>query len=190
MSDSKEEIMDATFKALCKHGYADLSIQKIADESDKGKSLIYYHFDDKGDLMLSFLDFLMEKADFEYENDSPEARIDGILDKALGIESEEQWEFQKAFQELRVQAQHNEKFQEKFQEADRIFLENVSEIMSEAGAENSEVAAEIFLSMIEGSISRKVASGDREGLKELKEDMKDTISAFLDDQCCSFSDSG
>jgi len=33
--ESKQEIMDATYIALCKHGYAELSIQKIADESDK-----------------------------------------------------------------------------------------------------------------------------------------------------------
>ena len=46
-SDSKKEIMEATYEALCKHGYAELSIEKIADEFDKGKSLIYYHYDDK-----------------------------------------------------------------------------------------------------------------------------------------------
>lgn len=185
MSNSKDEIMEATFKALCKHGYADLSIQKIADESEKGKSSIYYHFDDKEDLMLSFLDFMMDKAELEDENKSPRARIDGMLDKALGIESEEQWEFQKAFQEVRVQAQHNEKFQKKFGEADEIFLENVSDIMDKAGAKEPEVAAEIFLSMIEGSISRKVSTGDREGLEKLKEEIKETISSFFNGNCSS-----
>lgn len=183
MSDSKDEIMEATFKAFCKHGYADLSIQKIADEFEKGKSLIYYHFDDKEDLMLSFLDYMMEKAELGQGNGSPENQVDSMLDKALGIEDEEQWRFRKAFQEFRVQAQHNEEFQEKFREADEVFLDRVSDIMSEAGSEEPEVAAEIFLSMIEGSISRKVSTGDREGLEELKEEIKETISSFFNENC-------
>jgi AcrR family transcriptional regulator len=182
--DSKNQIMESTYRAFCKHGYADLSIQKIADEFEKGKSLIYYHFDDKEDLMLSFLDYMMEKAELEQEEGSPAEQIDAILDKALGIEDEEQWQFQKAFQELRVQAQHNEKLQEKFREADKIFIDNITDIMSEAGSEAPEVAAEIFLSMIEGSISRKVSTGDKEGLKKLKKDIKSTMSAFFEEDSC------
>ena len=180
----KDEIMEATYRAFCKHGYADLSIQKIADESEKGKSLIYYHFDDKEDLMLSFLDYMMEKAQMEGSEAEPADQIDLLLDRALGIEDEEQWQFQKAFQEFRVQAQHNEKFQEKFREADEAFLEDISDIMEDTGAEDPEVAAEIFLSMVEGSISRKVSTGDREGLEDLKEDIKKTISPFFDEDRC------
>lgn len=182
--DSKTQIMEATYRAFCKHGYADLSIQKIADEFEKGKSLIYYHFDDKEDLMLSFLEYMMRKAELGQEG-LPEKQIDSMLDKALGIEDEEQWRFQKAFQEFRIQAQHNEKFQEKFREADEVFLDNVSGTMKKAGANEPEVAAEIFLSMIEGSISRKVSTGDRAGLEKLKEEIKETISSFFNGNCCS-----
>lgn len=182
--DSENQIMQATYRAFCKHGYADLSIQKIADEFEKGKSLIYYHFDNKEDLMLSFLDYMMDKAEITESDAAPSQKIDIMLDKALGIEDEEQWEFQKAFQEFRVQAQHNEKFREKFQEADKAFLQDISSIMDEAGAENPEVAAEIFLSMLEGSISRKVSTGDREGLEKLKEDIKKTVAPFFEEDCC------
>lgn len=182
--DSENQIMEATYRAFCEHGYADLSIQKIADEFEKGKSLIYYHFDDKEDLMLSFLDYMMEKAEINGRETDPAEQIDMMLDKALGIDDEEQWQFQKAFQEFRIQSQHNEKFQEKFQEADEAFLDKISDIMSATGAENPEVAAEIFLSMVEGSISRKVSTGDREGLEELKEDIKTTISPFFEEDGC------
>jgi AcrR family transcriptional regulator len=182
--DSENQIMEATYRAFCEHGYAELSIQKIADEFDKGKSLIYYHYDDKEDLMLSFLDYMMDKAQMEGNEAEPAEQIDMMLDKALGIEDEEQWQFQKAFQEFRVQAQHNEKFQEKFREADKVFLDDISDIMEETGAKDPEVAAEIFLSMVEGSISRKVSTGDREGLEELKNDIKKTISPFFEEDCC------
>lgn len=182
--DSENQIMEATYRAFCRHGYANLSIQRIADEFEKGKSLIYYHFDDKEDLMLSFLDYMMEKAKLEKEDGSPAEQIDSILEKVLGIEDEEQWRFQKAFQEFRVQAQHNVEFQKKFREADEVFLDKVTDIMSEAGSEDPEVAAEIFLSVIEGSISRKVSTGDREGLEKLKGNIKNTMSAFLEEDSC------
>jgi AcrR family transcriptional regulator len=33
--DTCEAIMSATYRALCAHGYADLTMQDIADETDK-----------------------------------------------------------------------------------------------------------------------------------------------------------
>ncbi|WP_414838048.1 TetR/AcrR family transcriptional regulator [Candidatus Nanosalina sp. VS9-1] len=175
--DSKQKIMDATYCALCEHGYADLSIQKIADEFDKGKSLIYYHYDDKEDLMLSFLDYMqnhMESTHEEIMDLSPEERLDAFLDKALGLEEKERWEFQKAFLELRAQAAHNEKFKEKFGQMDRQILENLEEILSGIGIENRDIS-EIVLSSVEGAASRKVSIGDREGLQEMKGTIKDTV---------------
>ena len=41
--DSTDDIMSATFRALSKHGYASLSMQDIADEFDKSRSLLHYH---------------------------------------------------------------------------------------------------------------------------------------------------
>ncbi|GAA0475047.1 hypothetical protein GCM10008985_34420 [Halococcus dombrowskii] len=53
-----EEIMDATYRALCKHGYAALRMQDIADETTKSKAALHYHYDSKHDLLLSFLDYI------------------------------------------------------------------------------------------------------------------------------------
>ena len=187
MSESKEEIMEAAYTVLCEDGYAGLSIQSIADQAGMGKSAIYYHFDDKEDLMLTFLDFMGQKIHGDQQEiieKPPREAIDRLLDMSLGVENQEQWEFYKAFQEFRAQAQHNEKYQEKFREIDARVVENISEIMEQLGAERPEPAAEILLSMIEGSMSRKVSAGDREGLEDLKEDIKETISVFLDGEGC------
>ncbi|MEF8974259.1 MAG: helix-turn-helix domain-containing protein, partial [Haloarcula sp.] len=43
--DTADDIMDATYRALCTHGYADLTMQDIADESDKSKAALHYHYD-------------------------------------------------------------------------------------------------------------------------------------------------
>jgi len=47
-SETKSEIIAATNRVLCEHGYAGLTIQKIADESSMTTAAIHYHFDTKG----------------------------------------------------------------------------------------------------------------------------------------------
>jgi AcrR family transcriptional regulator len=182
MSDSKDEIMEATYKALCKHGYADLSIQNIADESEKGKSLIYYHYDNKQELMKAFMDHMKEEIKSRQQKvkgEEPLDKLDYMLDMYLGIESDKMWEFQKAFQEFRAQAQHNPEFRKKFQEIDEIVKKDTVEIMRQAQACKPEIATEMFLSLIEGSITRKVSTEDRKGLEDLKEEIKNVTRSFL-----------
>ncbi|ELZ25623.1 TetR family transcriptional regulator [Halosimplex carlsbadense 2-9-1] len=55
-----EAIMGATYRALCEHGYADLTMQDIADQSDKSKASLHYHYDTKEELLLAFLDHLYD----------------------------------------------------------------------------------------------------------------------------------
>jgi len=55
-----EAIMGATYRALCEHGYADLTMRDIADESDKSKASLHYHYDTKEELLLAFLDHLYD----------------------------------------------------------------------------------------------------------------------------------
>ncbi|MDB2239744.1 TetR/AcrR family transcriptional regulator [Halorubrum ezzemoulense] len=52
--DTKEAIMEATFRALSKHGYKDLRMRDIGEEMDLTRQVIHYHFDGKYDLMSSF----------------------------------------------------------------------------------------------------------------------------------------
>ena len=40
-STTERDILEATYKALLKHGYAEISITSIGDELDKSKSSIY-----------------------------------------------------------------------------------------------------------------------------------------------------
>ena len=182
MSDSQDEIMEATYRALCEHGYADLSIQNIADKSDKGKSLIYYHYDDKQDLMKAFMNHMkdeIQSQQVKVEGDDPLEKLDSMLDIYLGIENDEMWEFQKAYQEFRAQAHYNPEFREKFKEIDEIVKKDTIDIMRKAQACEPEMAAEMFLSLIEGSITRKVSTGDREGLEDLKEEIKRISKSFI-----------
>ena len=44
-SDTPEGVTEATCRALCEHGYADLTMQDIADESNKSTAALHYHYD-------------------------------------------------------------------------------------------------------------------------------------------------
>lgn len=57
---TEQRIREAAFRALVKHGYADLSIKDIGDELGQNPSLIYHYFDSKDELLLSMLDVFVE----------------------------------------------------------------------------------------------------------------------------------
>jgi len=69
-STAEEEIMEATYRALLRHGYADLSISRIADELDKSKAAIYYHYDTKDDLLVAFLEFAVDRFEETIETET------------------------------------------------------------------------------------------------------------------------
>jgi AcrR family transcriptional regulator len=60
-SDTRQAILGAAFRALCEHGYANVTIQRIGDEFDKSPSLVYHHYDGKDELLLDLLGFLLDE---------------------------------------------------------------------------------------------------------------------------------
>ncbi|KOX96151.1 TetR family transcriptional regulator [Halorubrum sp. ASP121] len=60
-SNTRQAILGAAFRALCEHGYANVTIQRIGDEFDKSPSLVYHHYDGKDDLLLDLLGFLLDQ---------------------------------------------------------------------------------------------------------------------------------
>jgi AcrR family transcriptional regulator len=115
--DTHDAIMGATYHALCKHGYANLTMQDIADEFDKSRSLLHYHYDTKEELMLAFVDNMVGWIGdrlAESDTEDPLARLSEAVDGFVVEPGEEEREtFALALVELRVQAVHNEKFRER-----------------------------------------------------------------------------
>ncbi|TKX70207.1 TetR/AcrR family transcriptional regulator [Halorubrum sp. SP9] len=60
-SDTRQAILGAAFRALCEHGYADVTIQRIGDEFDKSPSLVYHHYDGKDDLLIDLMGYLLDE---------------------------------------------------------------------------------------------------------------------------------
>ncbi|OYR59012.1 TetR family transcriptional regulator [Halorubrum ezzemoulense] len=60
-TNTREAILGAAFRALRKHGYASVTIQRIGDEFDKSPSLVYHHYDGKDDLLVDLMGFLLDE---------------------------------------------------------------------------------------------------------------------------------
>ena len=132
-TDTREAIMKATYLALCEHGYADLTIQHIADEFDKSKSLLYHHYGSKDELLLEFLEFMLDRfeANLPYPGGKTETEyLDAFLDRVLATPLPEgARDFSRAMVELRAQAAHDEEFRAYFTRSDRFFRKQLAHLV-------------------------------------------------------------
>jgi len=132
-STAEEEIMEATYRALLKHGYADLSISRIADELDKSKAAIYYHYDTKDDLLVAFLEFAVDRFEETIETetgDEPPEDLEHVIEKLLPLQpDEEQRQLQAVLVGLRSQAVTNGVFREQFTQIDERLAATVRSIV-------------------------------------------------------------
>lgn len=169
-SETQREIMEATYCALRTRGYADLTIQAIADEFAKSKSLLYYHYDTKDDLLVDFLEYGLDRfaaEDAVDPTDSPTAQLETFLDDFLPASlDDDQRALQVALFELRSQAPMNEAYREQFSRADRIIHETLADIL-ERGIEQGEFRTvdinymtELLHSIIDGGMTRHLTTAD------------------------------
>lgn len=138
-SDTREAIMEATYAALCKHGYADLTMQAIADEFDKTKAVLHYHYDTKDELLVAFLDYLLDQfldtVSVE-SGDDPADRLVALLDALLlgdhdALSETDHWEYHTALLEIRAQAPHNDAFREQLTTNYRFVADAIAAIVDE-----------------------------------------------------------
>lgn len=120
-AETHEELMEAGYEALVEHGYAELSMRKIAEHSEKSHSLLQHYYGTKEGVVLAVLEYLIDGylADVEtasVENPIEQLRTDlerslfGPADEA----SERFWAFQTALFELRLEARENAAIREQF----------------------------------------------------------------------------
>jgi AcrR family transcriptional regulator len=186
--DTREELMGATYRALCAHGYADLTVDRIAAEFSKSKSLIYHHYDGKDDLLLDFLEFSLKHFEaglpFEEAATDPDDHLRRVLDHVLATSlPEERREFAAAMVELRAQAAHDDRYRDAFATHDRFFRDRFAAIIEAGQADgvyasdvDPEAVATTLVTLVNGSMNRHV-TGDGEHAAAVRE----TIDDYLDD---------
>ncbi|CQH59440.1 TetR family transcription regulator [Halobacterium hubeiense] len=121
-NDTREEIMEATFRALSEHGYKDLRVRDIGEEMELSRQVIHYHFDGKYDLLSSFLKYVIDQYEGSVEvaeDMDPRSELDARIDQCLfGPEFEEftHWDRMKVYHELYAHAQNDAEHRELFEE--------------------------------------------------------------------------
>lgn len=181
---TREEIMRATYLALCEHGYADLTIQRIGEEFPKSKSLIYHHYDGKDDLLIDFLSFLVDQfeAAVPFEDAAgPDELLEVILDFVFTTPlPEHRLDLTRAMVELRAQATHDEAYRAHFTSHDRFVADRVEEIVA-AGVEegvfrpvDADGVAAFLLATFNGSMLQRVTSDRDDAAK-----VRDELDAYL-----------
>lgn len=140
-SDGDDPFIEATYRALCTHGFADVTTQDIADETDRSKAALHYHYDGRADLFRQFLDHLYD----DYETltadppgTSPAERLLGLLRTVLSTADDaDTTQFTTAFLEIKAQAPYRDGFRERLVRFDDRTRERVHSLVA-AGIEAGE----------------------------------------------------
>lgn len=182
-------IMDATYHALCEHGYANLTMAKIASEFEKSKSLLYYHYENKDELLVAFLDYMLDRfsedASIESSSD-PETELRSFLDKLLPPElDDERRRFHVALFELRSEAPHDEAYRDHFAKVEVFMRERLADVIR-TGVENGtfrdvdpEQTAAMFVSTIHGAMLHRVTGDGEASTEDVRAALDDYIETRL-----------
>jgi AcrR family transcriptional regulator len=170
--DSRERIMRATYRALCAHGYASLTMQDIADESDLSKAALHYHFDSKADLLQAFLSYLTdsfrERVTEETECEGgPFERVRTLVGLLFEPPEENRGaEFRTAILEMKAQAPYEPPVRERLAAFDEFLRAEIADGLDdarEAGIVRADVdpdaVAEFVVTVSNGAHARQVALG-------------------------------
>lgn len=187
-ADTREAIMKATYLALCEHGYAGLTIARIAEDFEKSKSLLYHHYESKDELLLDFVSFMIEG--FERSVPAPETdaaadRLQRVFEHALGaMAADDSRDFLQALVELRAQAAHDARFREQFTDNDQLVHDRFVEII-ESGIESGEFravdsdrVASLLLATLSGGINQQ-ATSDIDQTEAIREELDRYMTEVL-----------
>lgn len=184
--DTIDDLMDATYRALCKHGYAELTMQDIAEESTKTKGTLHYHFEGKQDLLESFLEYLLDRFEDRTETvpgETPDERLRAFLDELLTpSDPDSAEEFRTAILEIKAQSPYNEAYREQLREFDRALRDRIAGLVAD-GLEAGEFRADVdpdetadFLVTVFNGAEARAAAADRS-----PEHTKRHVHEYIDD---------
>jgi AcrR family transcriptional regulator len=170
MSDDEAaaDIMCATYRALCANGYAELTMQDIADESEKSKAALHYHYDSKHDLLCAFLEYLYEEfvertADIDAAD--PHERLLAFVDVVLEKSGDGE-EFETALLEIRAQAPYEPGFRERLTNFEEYLVAEFTAVLEDGVADGTfqedidpEDTARFLVTVLTGASTERVTVG-------------------------------
>ena len=190
--EGNEEIMRATYKALCEYGYADLTIERIAQKYGKTTAAIHYHYDTKDELLLAFLDYILGEyvsALHEVQATDPEERLELLMDKLL-MDPREHHDLLVALVEMRNQTPHKESFSRRFEENDQYISYLLKTVIEQGIADgvfrdvDPDHIAQSLLMIVDGARARSIFLDE----ENILTDARQAVDEYLDSQLLVESD--
>jgi AcrR family transcriptional regulator len=181
--DTDDEVMTATYRALCAHGFADLTMQRIADETELSKAALHYHYDTKEDLLQAFLEYLVDDFESRLACDAadPDERLDTFVEAVFGP-AEAGSDFGVALLEIKARAPYSEPYRERLAALDERMRETVASAVRDGVAAgryadcDPEDVARFVVTAINGAHVRGVV------LEESASEARRLLEAYLDDR--------
>lgn len=192
--DTREIIMEATFRALSKHGYKDLRMRDIGNEMEKTRQVIHYYYDGKYDLLSSFLEYVIEQYEGSVEVDQdadPRTELSARIDQCLfgpGFDDFTHWDRMKVYHELFALAQRDDRHQELFNDHYRKISQSIVDVVEEGIEEGvfREVdpvrMGELITDLIHVSRERRVTLGHEDAPRETRRAMDEFVLNSLYDE--------
>lgn len=166
-ANTREELMGATYRALCEHGYAALTIQRISDQFPKSRSLLYHHYDSKDELLVDFLSFVLDhlESTTPQDDDEPLEALQRLLGYLIPAEpSAEQRQFRRAIIELRAQAATDPEYRAQFSRSTDYFEDRFAAII-ERGCQagvfhpvDADRVATLIVTTVDGAMLREATT--------------------------------
>jgi AcrR family transcriptional regulator len=184
--DVQSAIREATYRALCRHGYHETTIQHIADEFEKSKSLLYYHYEDKHELLTDFLRHLLDELAerLTVDGEDPYDDLLTLVDRIVPVPmDDDEAQFRRILLEIRAAAPHDASHRELVRRSDTIIRSAFADVIRrgvEEGRFDSAVdpdeAAEFVHTTLLGTMIRGVSLDDPETVARTRE----TLVTYLD----------
>lgn len=184
--ETTAEVTDATYRALCQHGYADVTMEDIAAETEKSKSSLHYHYDSKHDLLLAFLDELLDSFNERLnrvEAETPREGLLALIEELLKSAEDETppRDFEVAVLEMKAQGPYDPDIRGYLEQFDQTMKEHFAGYLA-AGVEAGEFRADLDISAsadflvttIAGAHTRSVAIG------RPVEETRETLARHID----------
>lgn len=185
-ADVQAAIRDATYRALCRHGYHETTIQHIADEFQKSKSLLYYHYENKHQLLTDFLRHLLEDLAerLTVAGEDPYEDLLTLLDHLVPVPmDDDEAQFRRVLLEIRAAAPHDESHRELVRRSDTIIRSAFADVIRRGvdvgrfdSAVDPDEAAEFVHTTLLGTMIRGVSLDDPETVARTRS----TLVTYLD----------
>ncbi|WP_254274660.1 TetR/AcrR family transcriptional regulator [Haloarcula marina] len=191
-NDTREAIMEATFRAISTQGYNDLRMRDIGEEMEMTRQVIHYHYDGKHDLMSHFLEYIIDQYEGSVEvaaDAPPREELDARIDQCLfGPEFSDfgHWDRMKVYHELFTHAQNDAEHRAIFNEHYERIRGSITEVIEEGieqGVFRDVDAArmgQLITDAIHAARGRRLSLGHDEAPEQTRQSIDEFVLTALD----------